>query len=367
MLHVLTGEYAQLLLLLDRTTLLRSVAEAVRGAIGAHVGMVAPMETDDEIVIRFLAGVRGDSLRNVAVQTGLGIGGKALAGRSPVLVGDYCSARSITHDFDGPVRDEGLRSMLAVPIITGGGVEGVVYAALREEGHFGTRAVQTVTEIASGAGVALQVQAAAARAASHAAAHEQRRAAVDLHDSVGAMLFRISAEVRALRNTDGFTPAAMSRLANLENQVAEATAALRDALMALHEASGEHELAVAVQGDCRAFEERTGVSASAVQLDDIPRLDHQRQQVLRRVVREALLNVEKHARAAAVVVSMGRLDGGVILVVTDDGIGMPAAVEPDVCIGLTSLESSVVRVGGTFRVVSGDEGGTTVQAWVPCL
>jgi signal transduction histidine kinase len=181
------------------------------------------------------------------------------------------------------------------------------------------------------------------------------------------MLFRISAEVRALRNTDGFTPAVVSRLANLENQVAEATAALRDALMALHEAAGEHELAVAVQGDCRAFEERTGVSASAVQLDDIPQLDHQRQHVLRRVAREALLNVEKHARAESVVVSMGRLDGGVILVVTDDGVGMPQAAELDACIGLASLESSVVQVGGTFRVVSGDEGGTTVQAWVPCL
>src|SRR2546430_6621817 len=127
-----------------------------------------------------------------------------------------------------------------------------------------------MTEIASRAGLALEVQAGAGRSAALTAAHEQHRAAIDLHDSVGAMLFRISAEVRALRGADGCSPAVLSRLATLENQVAEATAALREALMALHETAGEHELAVAVQGDCRAFEERTGVSASAIPLSDMP-------------------------------------------------------------------------------------------------
>src|SRR5207244_1649161 len=162
---------------------------------------------------------------------------------------------------------------------------------------------------ASRAGLALEVQAGAGRSAALAAAHEQHRAAIDLHDSVGAMLFRISAEVRALRGADGCSPAVLSRLATLENQVADATAALR----------------------------------------------------------EALLNVEKHARAGSVVVSLGRLDGGVTLVVTDDGVGMAPAAERDGGLGLASLEASVVQVGGTFRVVSGDDGGTTVRAWVPCL
>src|SRR5258708_19625081 len=143
------------------------------------------------------------------------------------------------------------------------------------------------------------------------------------------MLFRISAEVRALRGAHGCSPAVLSRLATLEKQVAEATAALREALMALHETAGEHELAVAVQGDCRAFEERTGVSASAIALGDMPPLDAQRQHVLRRVAREALLNVEKHARAGSVVVSLGRLDGGGTLVVTDDGVGMAPAMDLD--------------------------------------
>ena len=366
-LDALTGEYARLLLIMDRTSLLRSVAETVRRATGAHVGMVAPLETDDLIVIRFLAGARGPWLRDVSVPAGLGIGGKALAARRPVLVDDYLAARSITHDFDRPVRDEGLRSMVAVPVVSGGAVAGVIYAGVRGEGQLGGRAIQTMTEIASRAGLALEVQAGAGRSAALAAAHEQHRAAIDLHDSVGAMLFRISAEVRALRGADGCSPAVVSRLATLENQVAEATAALREALMALHETAGEHELAVAVQGDCRAFEERTGVSASAIALSDMPPLDAQRQHVLRRVAREALLNVEKHARAGSVVVSLGRLDGGVTLVVTDDGVGMAPAAERDGGLGLASLEASVVQVGGTFRVVSGDDGGTTVRAWVPCL
>ena len=364
-LDALTGEYARLLLIMDRTSLLRSVAETVRRATGAHVGMVAPLETDDLIVIRFLAGARGPWLRDVSVPAGLGIGGKALAARRPVLVDDYLAARSITHDFDRPVRDEGLRSMVAVPVVSGGAIAGVIYAGVRGEGQLGGRAIQTMTEIASRAGLALEVQAGAGRSAALAAAHEQHRAAIDLHDSVGAMLFRISAEVRALRGADGCSPAVLSRLATLENQVAEATAALREALMALHETASEHELAVAVQGDCRAFEERTGVSASAIALSDMPPLDAQRQHVLRRVAREALLNVEKHAHAESVVVSVFATRDGVGVTVSDDGAGLTSRPGFGTGLGLPATADRLARVGGTLSIAGNDDGGVTLQAWVP--
>ena len=39
----------------------------------------------------------------------------------PMSVADYRKASTITHDYDGPVLPEGIRSVLAVPVIVDGG------------------------------------------------------------------------------------------------------------------------------------------------------------------------------------------------------------------------------------------------------
>jgi DNA-binding CsgD family transcriptional regulator len=50
----------------------------------------------------------------------------------PVWVSDYPRASTISHDYDAPVADEGLLSIVAVPILVRRRVRGVLYGALRE-------------------------------------------------------------------------------------------------------------------------------------------------------------------------------------------------------------------------------------------
>jgi signal transduction histidine kinase len=99
--------------------------------------------------------------------------------------------------------------------------------------------------------------------------------------------------------------------------------------------------------------------------DDPPALPPSRIEALIAAVREALLNVEKHARAAAVVVTAGRRPGGgVVVAVTDDGPGLPPDHVPG--LGLTATAEALGRLGGTLRVASDPEGGTTWRAELPC-
>ncbi|GAA5123223.1 hypothetical protein [Pseudonocardia adelaidensis] len=105
--------------MLDRVLALHGTARLIREAAGADAGFVAEVEGTSKAVIRWLAGNRTDSLQDLAVPIGQGVGGRVPALARPVRVGDYVSARSITHPFDGPVSREDMSAMIAVPVIGG--------------------------------------------------------------------------------------------------------------------------------------------------------------------------------------------------------------------------------------------------------
>lgn len=94
-------------------------------------------------------GTRTNSLAGVVVPPRAGLGGRVLAETRPVTVTDYGRAASITHDFDRPVLSEGLRSILAVPVLVDGVTRAVLYGAARESGSPGDRAVAAFTHSAS--------------------------------------------------------------------------------------------------------------------------------------------------------------------------------------------------------------------------
>jgi len=86
-----------------------------------------------------LSGTGGDSLRGLGITTGNGLGGKALAMARPYAVTDYRISRVISHEYDAAVAAEGLRSVLAVPIVVHRRVRGVLYGALRQPYALGDR------------------------------------------------------------------------------------------------------------------------------------------------------------------------------------------------------------------------------------
>ncbi|WP_089301422.1 LuxR C-terminal-related transcriptional regulator [Haloechinothrix alba] len=95
-----------------------------------------------------LVGTTTDSLYGLTVKSGQGLGGRAIELRRPVTVTDYEVARVITHHFDGPVREEGIRSILAVPVIVRRNVRAVLYGAIRQPVPLGDRTINAVVESA---------------------------------------------------------------------------------------------------------------------------------------------------------------------------------------------------------------------------
>jgi PAS domain S-box-containing protein len=86
-----------------------------------------------------------------------------------------------------------------------------------------------------------------------------------------------------------------------------------------------------------------------------------------RIVREALLNARKHARARTVRVQLRDVSDGYLVRIVDDGVGYsPAEVEERPGhLGLTLMQERAHAAGGWCRIESQPGVGTTVEFWVP--
>jgi two-component system, NarL family, sensor histidine kinase UhpB len=201
------------------------------------------------------------------------------------------------------------------------------------------------------------------RAALGAQEGERQRVAQELHDEIGQSLTAISLRLEAARRE----PAGPSRddLREIQeiavssvDQVREIARGLRpemlddlglaSALVALTER-------VASNGD---LEVRRDVDRA------LPHLGDEIELVVFRVAQESLTNVIRHSGARTVSVSLSPgADGGVTLIVEDDGQGMPAAVEPGT--GMQGMLERAVLIGATLDFEDAPGGGTRVVLRVP--
>lgn len=360
----LSREQVALAALLDRELMLRELARHAVEVTGADLAFFAERR-EGAVQIRHLSGHETDALVDLDVPFGRGVGGLCASQRRVVVVPDYYNASNITHDFDARVRAEGLKSVVAAPLVAGDEVQGVLYIATRQETGFGERVQREVVRLSRDTATALDVSARARDTMEAAVYDDRRQLAVRLHDSVGQMLFGIGAAARDLGAETESDPNLHERITRLEQQVWEAAATLREAMTAWSVPPVERELAVSLCEDVHAFQERSGVGARFLVLSEIPALPDATSRALLLACREALLNVEKHAQATGVVVTLYCTAGGIGVAIVDDGRGHRPDDLPG--IGVHACRERLERLGGSLSLTGDDEGsGTTLRAWVPC-
>jgi len=367
LLLALDAQYAEILGMLDRAAAVRRLVANVPRLVGVDVAWVGdPLAApgEDRMVLQHTVNAMTNQIDGLVVPVVTGLGGKVMAARRPLWVSDYCAAPDITGHFKSQVRAEGVKAMIAVPVIANDQLLGVLYGANRYDTEFGDRATQALQQVAARTAAAQVVSERARHSAEVAVHEERRRLALELHDTVGAMLFTLGAGIRRLGEEPGLDGEVRSRLSVIEQQAMEAAAVLRGSLRVLSAPPEQVALGVAVREHCRAFQERTGVPARMIALTELPPLPGARRTALADAAREGLLNVEKHAKAQSVVVSLFATRDGVAVTVSDDGVGLPeAGARPG--LGLAAVGDRLARVGGTMTISSNEDGGVTVQAWIP--
>jgi signal transduction histidine kinase len=87
---------------------------------------------------------------------------------------------------------------------------------------------------------------------------------------------------------------------------------------------------------------------------------------LLRIAQEAIVNAHRHSRAHSITVSCEHEDGLVKVVVSDDGIGLPADGSTASGIGRHVMEYRAKAIGARLRLTPGLGGGLTVSCELPC-
>ncbi|MFI7383797.1 response regulator transcription factor [Streptomyces sp. NPDC049813] len=118
---------------------MRAALVRLRRGTGLPVAFGGLTPTAGQVRIAELSGAATHALRGLAVSAGNGLGGKALSLARACAVTDYQDSRHISHEYDAAVAAEGLRSVLAVPVVVRHRVRGVLYGALRAAQPLGDR------------------------------------------------------------------------------------------------------------------------------------------------------------------------------------------------------------------------------------
>ncbi|MFC4945271.1 sensor histidine kinase [Pseudonocardia sp. GCM10023141] len=197
--------------------------------------------------------------------------------------------------------------------------------------------------------------------------HERRTLSEHLHD--GALQFVLAARQDLEDARDTGDAEAFDRL---EEALRETTRLLRSTVAELHPAVLARAGLPAALGDVTNTAAARGGFAATVDVDRWPAgVPTSADALLFRTARELLANVVKHARATTVSVTLSRTGDRATLVVTDDGVGLPASgVGGEVGgghIGLVSHTARVGAAGGRMAVAPGAGGGTVGTVELPCV
>lgn len=129
----------------DRSQIHRALRR-LRDDTGVPLAFGGPVDASQQVLLTEFSGPITGALRGVVLGFGRGLGGKVVAQRRPILVNDYVQSPGISHQYDHIIAAEGLRAMIAVPVIVGRSARGVLYGALRSAGHLGDRAVTATVD-----------------------------------------------------------------------------------------------------------------------------------------------------------------------------------------------------------------------------
>lgn len=183
-----------------------------------------------------------------------------------------------------------------------------------------------------------------------AVAAERERIGRDLHDILGHTLTTITVSAQLSQKLLESEPAAArEQVAEIERLSRQSLADVRSTVSGMQQVRAATEIASA----------RSVLLAAGIETDvpsALPEMTDERSELFGYVVREAITNVVRHARATHCAIEVER-DA---IQIADDGIGMSESAP---CTGLAGLASRVEEAGGELSVGPGPDGdGTVVRA-----
>lgn len=204
------------------------------------------------------------------------------------------------------------------------------------------------------------------------AEHERSRVAADLHDGPIQRLSAVTLGFDLLANQlkRGNTERASSLVETIRDSLAEETVSLRRLMSDLRPPIlDERDLGAALNDCAQQVFEGSNVRWQVKANGSPIRLAPEVETVAYRVVREALVNVRKHAPDANVIVGLEPAGNLLRLSIVDDGPGFdeesPVGYTNGRHYGLIGMRERVDSVGGTWSLTTAPTSGTRIELALP--
>lgn len=197
---------------------------------------------------------------------------------------------------------------------------------------------------------------------------ERYRLARELHDEAAQSLTSLLVHIRLLERAKD-PVGAQRHVQELRDLTARALEDVRRVALDLRPTIlDDLGLAAALEWRVDEFNKQDGIRAAITITGLDRRLPRESELVLYRVGQEALSNINRHATASEVTVTLRRDDRCCVLEVADNGVGFdPLRVNPQSGhgLGLVGMRERVAMVGGELEVVSQPGAGARITARVP--
>ena len=194
---------------------------------------------------------------------------------------------------------------------------------------------------------------------------ERGRVARELHDSVSQILvsvrYALETAQRRLAKGDKRASDNIDRgISTLTGAIQEVRRISRDLRPGMLDDLG---LGPALRSLIDEFGQRTGIETKFETVVFRNRLDSDSKITLYRIAQEALTNIERHAEATSVQISIAGTRRGATMRIVDNGVGLPTP-RPRWGLGLRNMQERIEQLDGTLRILSSGK-GTVIEASVP--
>ncbi|MGC8795625.1 ABC transporter substrate binding protein [Thermodesulfovibrio sp.] len=195
---------------------------------------------------------------------------------------------------------------------------------------------------------------------------ERKEIAREIHDEMGQSLTALKLSLSWIRKRieDEFLQEKFDETLSIVNalikQVQNISNRLRPSLI-------DHlTLEDAIMWQVKEFERNTSIPCSVEISEDSVKLARNISLNIFRIFQEALTNVARHANATLVNIKMFRSNGSVLLIIKDNGMGIPEEkIKSPESFGLMAMRERAYSINATFDIRRIPEGGTEVILSVP--
>jgi signal transduction histidine kinase len=362
---------------LDLGVVLQKVVDLSRELVNARYGALGVLSPDGEGFQQFItSGISEDHRKAIGYPpVGKGLFRYLIETGKPIILDDLTKHES---SYGFPPNHPPMRTMIGLPLKSKGKVIGDLYLTekidpfnpLDESGlKFDEEDLRVIELFATQAAIAIENARLYRQVQQLAVLEERQRFGMDLHDGVIQSIYAVGLMLENVQRRVQDDPAAARQ--GISEAIVSLNTAIRDIRNYILDLRPQHfqgrNIIQGIEELARALRANTFMDVH-INITDVDSdwISPEKTVEILHITQEALANIQKHAQASEVAITMQFRNGHLHLEILDNGVSIgPRALHSSIGNGLINMQERASTLNGDIIIGPRLEGGTEVRLSVP--